>query len=111
MRDTFKQWMSCLNQWVIRHENLKKYHVVRQLGSGAFAKVYYVTRQAQPSSKLEQYAIKVVVKEDLEKKPKFERLQMISEIRTQRSLRLCSNVIKLMKIYESDKYLNLLMEY
>jgi serine/threonine protein kinase len=29
----------------------------------------------------------------------------------QRVLRLCGNTIKLLKIYESDKYLNLLMEY
>jgi serine/threonine protein kinase len=29
----------------------------------------------------------------------------------QRKLKLCGNTLKLYKIYESDKYLNLLMEY
>lgn len=36
---------------------------------------------------------------------------MINEIKVQRSLKYCGNTIKLFKIYESDKYLNLLMEY
>lgn len=36
---------------------------------------------------------------------------MINEIRIQRQLRLCGNVIKLLKVYESDNYLNLLMEF
>jgi serine/threonine protein kinase len=36
---------------------------------------------------------------------------MLNEIRIQRQLKLCGNVIKLIKIYESDNYLNLLMEY
>jgi serine/threonine protein kinase len=36
---------------------------------------------------------------------------MISEIQITRKLKHCGNTIKLIKIYESDKYLNLLMEY
>ena len=36
---------------------------------------------------------------------------MINEIRIQRSLRLCGNTIKLFKIYESERYLNLLLEF
>jgi serine/threonine protein kinase len=36
---------------------------------------------------------------------------MINEIRIQRELRQCGNTIKLFKIFESENYLNLLMEY
>ena len=36
---------------------------------------------------------------------------MIKEIQIQRDLRFCANTIKLLKIYESEKYLNLLLEY
>lgn len=36
---------------------------------------------------------------------------MINEIRIQRLLKHCGNTIKLFKIFESDNYLNLLMEY
>lgn len=38
-------------------------------------------------------------------------MQMVNEIRIQRSLRLCGNTIKLFKIYESERYLNLLLEF
>lgn len=36
---------------------------------------------------------------------------MINEIQIQRALKYCGNIIKLIKIYESEKYLNLLLEY
>jgi serine/threonine protein kinase len=36
---------------------------------------------------------------------------MVREIQVQRQLRNCGNTIKLFKIYESEKYINLLMEY
>jgi len=36
---------------------------------------------------------------------------MVNEIQIQRALRYCGNVIKLLKIYESEKYLNLLLEF
>lgn len=36
---------------------------------------------------------------------------MVNEIRIMRSLKLCGNVLRLHKIYESDHYINLLMDY
>ncbi len=57
------------------------------------------------------YAIKVIVREKLEQKDQQEQLQIINEIRIQRALKYCGNIIKLLKIYESDKYLNLLLEF
>ena len=41
----FKKWMSALNQWVVRSENLKKYHVLKIIGQGAQAKVYQAVRK------------------------------------------------------------------
>jgi serine/threonine protein kinase len=35
---------------------------------------------------------------------------MVREIQIQRDLGLCGNTLKLLKIYESDKYINMLME-
>jgi serine/threonine protein kinase len=57
------------------------------------------------------YAIKVIIKDKLEKKDDQEKQQMVNEIQIQRSLKLCGNTIKIIKIYESEKYLNLLLEY
>lgn len=36
---------------------------------------------------------------------------MLDEIRAMRDLKNCANTLKLYKIYESDKYINLLLEY
>jgi serine/threonine protein kinase len=36
---------------------------------------------------------------------------MANEIQIQRALKLCGSTIKIIKIYESEKYLNLLLEY
>jgi len=36
---------------------------------------------------------------------------MINEIQIQRQLKLCGNVIRLNKIYESEKYINLVMDF
>lgn len=56
-------------------------------------------------------AIKVINKERLLAKNVYEQRQMVSEIQIQRKLWHCGNTIKLLKIYESEKYINLLMEY
>lgn len=42
---------------------------------------------------------------------KSERFQMLDEIRIMRSLKNCGNTLKLIRIYESDSYLNMLMEF
>lgn len=57
------------------------------------------------------FAIKVIIKSQLINREYFEQMQMVNEIRIQRSLRLCGNTIKLFKIYESERYLNLLLEF
>jgi len=57
------------------------------------------------------YAIKVIVREKLDQRDILEKLQLVNEILIQRALRYCGNTIKLLKIYESDRYLNLLLEY
>jgi serine/threonine protein kinase len=61
------------------------------------------------SSKL--YAIKVIKRETLLMKSDYEQGQMISEIRAMRSLDRCEGTVRLFKVFESDNYLNLLMEY
>jgi serine/threonine protein kinase len=57
------------------------------------------------------FAIKVIVKSQLNMKAEFERKQLANEVRAQRALKLCGNTIKLHKLYESERYLNLLMEF
>jgi serine/threonine protein kinase len=57
------------------------------------------------------FAIKIITKKKFEGKPERERIQMMNEIQVQRRLKFCGNTLKLYKIYESDKYLNLLMEF
>lgn len=44
-------------------------------------------------------------------KSEYEQGQMISEIRAMRSLDRCEGTVRLYKVFESDNYLNLLMEY
>lgn len=55
------------------------------------------------------FAMKVIVKKEL--KDKMDQEQLINEIKIQRALALCPNVLKIHKVYESDRYLNLLMEF
>jgi serine/threonine protein kinase len=57
------------------------------------------------------FAMKVINKSALLKKSSFEQKQMIREIQMQRRLRHCGNTIKLHKIYESDSFINMLMEF
>jgi hypothetical protein len=38
-------WLRALNQWVVRVENLKKYQVLSQIGTGGQAKVYKIARR------------------------------------------------------------------
>jgi serine/threonine protein kinase len=70
-----------------------------------------VRRKDNLSNEDKVFAIKVIERTKLDKKDLNERMQMVNEIQIQRALRYCGNVIKLYKIYESDKYLNLLLEY
>jgi serine/threonine protein kinase len=42
---------------------------------------------------------------------KIEHYQMLDEIRVMRELKYCANTLKLLKIYESEKYINFLLEY
>ena len=51
------------------------------------------------------------MREKLDQRDIAEKLQLVNEILIQRALRYCGNTIKLLKIYESDRYLNLLLEY
>ena len=37
-----KTWIRALNNWVVRSENLKKFNVIKEIGSGGQAKVYKV---------------------------------------------------------------------
>lgn len=116
----FKSFMSALNKVVVRQENLKKFHVMKQIGSGGQAKVYQIMSKREeekaggsphPDREGRVFAIKVIIKSQLVNREYFEQMQMINEIRIQRSLRLCGNTIKLFKIYESERYLNLLLEF
>lgn len=116
--------MRCLNEWVVRSENLKKYNVVEQIGIGRQARVYKIIGKnssfypAHLVEKLKQldsfnrtYAIKIISKKKFDSMDRSERYQMLDEIRIMRNLKNCANTIKLLKIYESDSYLNLLMEF
>lgn len=55
--------------------------------------------------------MKVINKKTLFEKSVYEQRQLIREIQVQRMLRFCGNTIKLLKIYETETYINLLMEY
>ncbi len=41
-REIFKMWMRALNQWVIRTENLKKFIILKEVGSGGQGQVYKI---------------------------------------------------------------------
>lgn len=117
LRTLFKNWMFYLNQQCIRVENLKKFNVVDELGQGGQARVYKISKNKQViESEQEQkqpefFAIKKISIARLFKGEEFIRSQMIEEIKIQRKLRNCGNVIKLLKIYESEQNLNLFLEY
>ncbi len=45
LKSTHKIWMTALNRWVIRVENLKKFLVLNPIGVGGQAKVYKIIRR------------------------------------------------------------------
>jgi serine/threonine protein kinase len=45
------------------------------------------------------------------KKSEIHQIQMVREIKIQRKMRMCANSIRLYGVYETDKYINLVMEY
>lgn len=57
------------------------------------------------------FALKVVTKEKLAKLNDFQKRQMVKEIQVQRALADCGNVLRVLKVYESSKYINLLMDF
>ena len=71
----------------------------------------YLVHKPSSSGDVKQFAMKVIKRESLLKKTEYEQGQMISEIRTMRSLDRCEGSVRLFKVFESDNYLNLLMEY
>lgn len=103
--------MLTLNDWVILRENLKKFDVISEIGEGAQAKVCKISRISK-SGEERVYAIKVIKTGRLKDwEGKEDRDLLIKEVRTQRALNLCGNSLKLFKIYETDKFLNMLIEY
>ncbi|TNV85325.1 hypothetical protein FGO68_gene11795 [Halteria grandinella] len=121
-RSTFKTWMHALNQWVVRIENLKKFMVMKELGVGGQAKVFKIGFRKHedkikdpsiPNDEKSKYvfAMKVINKTKLYEKSQFEQKQLLKEVQVMRRLQYCGNTIKLLKIYESDQYINLLMEF
>ncbi|TNV85852.1 hypothetical protein FGO68_gene16745 [Halteria grandinella] len=66
---------------------------------------------SEQKSEQKLFAIKVVKKLSILQKSEYHQLQMLMEIRIQRELNMCGNTVKLVKLYETDKYLNILMEY
>jgi serine/threonine protein kinase len=57
------------------------------------------------------FAIKAIHKQKLMTKSSYHHKQMVKEIQFQRKMRDCGNVLKLYKVYESDQYIYLVMEY
>ncbi|TNV86993.1 hypothetical protein FGO68_gene9028 [Halteria grandinella] len=72
-----------------------------------------IPRDKMPNQRDERqaFAIKVLEKTHLEMLTQYQQQQVLKEIQIQRKLRFCGSTIKLIKIYESEKFLNLLMEY
>ena len=50
-------------------------------------------------------------KECIEAKTEYKRRQALKEIQVQRMLKQCGNTIKLLKVFENEKTISLLMEY
>ena len=86
-----------------------KFKLQEEVGCGAFAQVYKVQRKrARQAKKGKNFALKVVNKGKLEGKM---REQILEEIRIQRELRVCGNVLTLFRVYECKLNLYLLLEY
>lgn len=64
-----------------------------------------------PPTEGKVYAIKAIHKIELSAKSAYHHKQMVKEIQFQRKMRDCGNVLKLYKVYESDQYIYLVMEF
>lgn len=105
--------MRALNEIVVRLDGLGKYHIMECAGEGGQGKVFLVHKKSEDKEDKEvvPFALKVIKKKTLAKKSEFELSQMVREIQVQRMLKHCSNTIKLYKIYETQVYVKMLMEY
>ena len=96
-------WRNKLARIVVFSEFKKEYKIDRQLGKGKYATVYLVIRNDC------QYAAKSIDKEKLtENKRTFSTL--FNEISVLRDLDH-ESVIKMYEVYESDKFIHLILEY
>ncbi|TNV86468.1 hypothetical protein FGO68_gene14825 [Halteria grandinella] len=86
---------------------LKKFQSVCSPMNGDYSPKLVETQNLPPQT----FALKVVTKEKLAKLNDFQKRQMLREIQVQRALSDCGNVLKILKVHESTKYINLLMEY
>jgi serine/threonine protein kinase len=85
-----------------------KYQITSLLGEGGSGKVFLAQKYNKSIGKNHEYALKVIKKKDLDKETL---LSFVSEIRIQRELQNCKNIIKLYKIFESVDKISILLEY
>lgn len=87
------------------------YNVLNILGKGAFGKVYLAKPLITSKNSKDKYvAIKSINKEKLLKQ-KDSLASLISEIRIHWSLDKCDSFLKLLRIFENDKNVFLILEY
>jgi DNA gyrase/topoisomerase IV subunit A len=63
------------------------------------------------ASRPQSFALKVIIKEKLFKVNDFQKRQMLKEVQVQRALTDCGNVLRILKVYETYKCINLVMNY
>lgn len=84
-----------------------KFKFIKVLGKGAFAKVHLAIKGHNQDKK---YAVKSIKKKKvLESNTGKEDIKR--EVRILRKLYLCGNIINIVAVYDSDKYVHMILEY
>lgn len=99
------EWFNHLKNVCVLSNVTNDYLFKKVLGKGSFAKVYHVLRKSDNKD----FAIKSIRKSQVRKREINLKL-LINEINILKVVNH-PNIIKLYEIYESDKHINLVMEY
>jgi serine/threonine protein kinase len=71
MEAQVKEWVKELNGSIVRFENLKRFKVIKQLGTGGQANVYLVSK-SNSAGDTKSFAMKVIKRETLVQKSAYE---------------------------------------
>lgn len=106
-------WKAKMTKYVVQRGVRGKFTFLKLLGNGSFAKVHLVNKNisgGQLKDHFKLFAIKSVFKSNLQDSAANVQ-QLMDEIDIHNELYQCENILRLYQVYESKRYVHLVMDY